>query len=130
MKLPSTNLVIFEMMINYLLLDKLVVPMEMEIGGWLDLYEMAEFMCLNRLMSICEQHICTLVQENNIEEIFNFSIQMQAEALTLYCADYVIKCMVNRDGKYCYNSSSCQSQNTALEIMYNLSRFDILQVKL
>ena len=40
-KLPSANLVVFEMITNYLLLDKLVVPIEMGVGSWMELYEMA-----------------------------------------------------------------------------------------
>ncbi len=40
-KLPSANLVVFEMVTNYLLLDKLVVPLEMGVGSWIELYEMA-----------------------------------------------------------------------------------------
>ena len=81
-------------------------------------------------MTICEQHICSLVHEDNCDEIFNFSIEMQAETLALYCADYLIKCMVNREDRYFYEDSPCQSRNNVLEAMYNLSRFDILQVKL
>ena len=72
-----------------------------------------------------------MVHEDNCSEIFNFSIQVQAQALTLYCADYLIKCMVNRhDDKYSYQPTSCHLQNQALDAMYTLSRFDILQVKL
>lgn len=48
---------------NYLLLDKLVVPRDMGAGSWMELYEMAEFLCLGRLMTICEQQLCTLVHE-------------------------------------------------------------------
>ena len=66
-KLPTANLVIFEMVVNYLLLDKLVVPVEMGVGSWVELYEMAEFLCLGRLMTICEQHICSLVTEGNCD---------------------------------------------------------------
>lgn len=73
-KLPNANLVVFEMITNYLMLDKLVVPTEMGVGSWIELYEMAEFLCLGRLMTICEQHICSLVHEENCDEIFNFSL--------------------------------------------------------
>lgn len=52
-RLSNTNLVIFEMIVNYLLLDRLVVPSDMGIGSWMELYEMAEFLCLGRLMTIC-----------------------------------------------------------------------------
>lgn len=48
----------------------------------------------------------------------------------MYCADYLIKCMVNRQDRYFYDEYSCQSKNEVLEVIYNLARFDILQVKL
>ena len=40
-KLASNNLVVFEMIVNYLLVDKLVVPLDMGIGSWMELHEMA-----------------------------------------------------------------------------------------
>lgn len=57
-------------------------------------------------------------------------MEVQAETLALYCADYLIKCMVNRQDRYFYDEYSCQSKNEVLEVIYNLARFDILQVKL
>ena len=65
--LPTTNLVVFEMVINYLLLDKLVIPVDMGVGSWMELYEMAEFLCLGRLMTMCEQQICSMVHEENCD---------------------------------------------------------------
>lgn len=55
---------------------------------------------------------------------------MQIETLSLHCADFLIKCMVNREDKFFYEETNCEAKNNVLEVMYNLSRFDILQVKL
>lgn len=41
LKLNSNNLVIFEITLNYLLLDKLIVPVDMDLFSWMELYEMA-----------------------------------------------------------------------------------------
>lgn len=60
----------------------------------------------------------------------NFSLEMQIETLSLHCADFLIKCMVNREDKFFYEETNCEAKNNVLEVMYNLSRFDILQVKL
>lgn len=59
-----------------------------------------------------------------------FSLEMEMETLALFCADFSIKCMVNRDDRFCYEETNCEAKNNILEVMYNLSRFDILQVKL
>lgn len=48
----------------------------------------------------------------------------------MFCADFLIKCMVNREDKFFYEETNCEAKNNVLEVMYNLSRFDILQVKL
>jgi hypothetical protein len=60
----------------------------------------------------------------------SFSLDMQIETLALYCADFLIKCMMNKNEKLFYEESHNESKNNVLEIMYNLSRFDILQMKL
>lgn len=61
LNLNSNNLVILEIMLNYLLLDKVVVPVDMGIYSWMELFEVADYFCLDRLKLICEQQICSLV---------------------------------------------------------------------
>ncbi len=51
----------FEIALNYLLLDKVIVPVEMGLYSWMELYEMADYLCMDRLKTICEQQICNLV---------------------------------------------------------------------
>lgn len=92
----TNNLVVFEIVLNYLLIDKLVVPVDMGLFSWMELYEMAEYFCVNRLMVLCEQQICGFVNEKNCDQIMGFSLEMQMETLALFCADFLIKCMVNR----------------------------------
>lgn len=38
LKLNTNNLVIFEIALNYLLLDKLVIPADMGLYSWMELY--------------------------------------------------------------------------------------------
>ena len=53
-------------------------------------------------MLLCEQQICGFVNDKNCDEIMAFSLELEMETLALYCADFLIKCMVNREDRFCY----------------------------
>ena len=60
----------------------------MGVFSWLELYEMADYLCLKRLKSACELQIMNLINEQNYLEVLTLSLSMQINTLALYCADY------------------------------------------
>ena len=98
--LENNNIVLFEILLNYLLLDHIVIPKNMSYQNWMELYELAECFCLGRLMIICEQQICHQIADETCSNIIEFGLKNQIESLALSCADYIIKSMVNKEDKY------------------------------
>ena len=97
----------------------------------MQLYKLAEYYSLKRLMIICEQQICNSISEETCNSIFDFGLNNQIETLFLCCSDYMIKCMVNKEDKYELEElTMAQSKGYILDYMYNLSKFDIRQVEL
>ena len=65
------------MMLNYLLLDYVIVNKEkMGFKGWMKLCRMAEMYCLGRLLSICEQYLCSIVNEDNYKILMEFALDL------------------------------------------------------
>lgn len=116
---------------NFLLLDFVIIPENMNYRNWIELYELAEFFCLRRLVVVCEQQICNHISDETCSDIIEFGLKNRIETLALSCADYIIKSMVNKEDKYQLElAAKTESKDKILEYMYNLSRFDILQVRL
>ena len=114
------------------MIDLVVIPEKMSFRNWMELYVLAEYFCLERLLSICEQQICNEISDESCHAILEFGLRNSIETLSLSCADYMIKCMVNKEDKYELDEglSKIEAKDHILEYMYNLSRFDILQVRL
>ena len=70
----APNIVLFEILLNYILVDKVVVPTHMSSYSWFELYSLADYFCLGRLMSICEKELCLLVDEHNCEQILECAV--------------------------------------------------------
>jgi hypothetical protein len=45
--------------------------------SWMELFEMADYFCIEKLKNICEQQICSFVNEINCDEVMNFSLELQ-----------------------------------------------------
>ena len=67
--LEHNNIVILEVLVNYLLLDHVVVPENMSYHNWMELYKLAEYFCLSRLSVICEHQICNRISDKTCNAI-------------------------------------------------------------
>lgn len=68
------NIIVYEILLNYLQLDLLVVPAQIDESLWMVLFELAEYYCLGRLMAICENMLISKVTDCNCEEIMLFAL--------------------------------------------------------
>ena len=57
-------------MLNYLLLELVIVPEEMSYHYWMKLYEIAEYFVLDKLVKICLHQICSKISEDTCNSIF------------------------------------------------------------
>ena len=132
--IPHNNIIIFEIMLNYLLMDYVVVPNEMTYKDWAQLCTLAETYCLGRLLSICEQQLCHRVTEDNFMQMMEFALDLEMDILALWCADYQIKIMVNKDEAYQEATTESPEMKIkkefVLKMVYEMLRFDILQTRL
>ena len=75
--LEHNNIVILQVLLNYLLLDHVVVPENMSYHNWMELYKLSEYFCLARLSVICEHQICNQISDKTCNTILEFGLKNQ-----------------------------------------------------
>ena len=70
--IPS-NIVLFEILVNFMMYNYLVVPESMTCQSWIELYELADYFSLTNIKEIIVHYLETLITEGTVGEIFAFS---------------------------------------------------------
>lgn len=70
--LPCGNIVLFEILLNYLLLGHLIVPYGMSHQSWIELYRLANYFSLKILEQVCLGQIHGKLTLTNVDEIMKF----------------------------------------------------------
>ena len=64
--LPSNNIVLFEILVNFLIYGFVTVPQDMSFESWSELYRFADYFCLTQLKETCSFKLNTLLTERNV----------------------------------------------------------------
>jgi hypothetical protein len=97
---------------------------------WMKLYEIAEYFVLDKLVKICLHQICSKISEDTCNSIFEFGVRYKIEVLCLSCADFIIKCKGSKLDQFQPEAVKLKEKERFILKMYNLSKFDILQIQL
>lgn len=89
--LSKEYFIVFDILINYLQHDFLLVPQSFSIQSWMELCELSDYFSVGRLKNICENQLCHQIVVENLKVLSNFSIEYSLEHLAMHCADYQIK---------------------------------------
>ena len=128
--LPVENIVLFEVLVNYLLLDLLVVPSSMSHRNWIELFRLANFFSLQKLEYACECQIHSKMSASNVDEVAEFARQEGLEELSQLCANFKVRSMEkNMVEIFTYNILELSEFQTDkyLKRAYDLRRFEINQ---
>ena len=60
----KTCIIIFEVLVNYLAIGRVVISKEFALDHWTELIQLAEYYSLNHLKDICEQELFVHVHQN------------------------------------------------------------------
>ena len=69
--IPS-NIVLFEILVNFMMYNYLIVPESMTCQSWIELYELADYLSLSNIKEIIVFYLETLITEATVGEIFAF----------------------------------------------------------
>jgi hypothetical protein len=83
--------IVVDILLNFLMMNVVVVPTDFTTQAWMDLTELAEYFCLDSLKGICESQLCGKVHKDNTSELEVFSDQMNLSNLSLHCANFELK---------------------------------------
>lgn len=85
------NAVVIEIAFNFLIHGLLIVPNSMKLKDWMNLYEVADYFVLENLKNVVIYCIWSKVEQNNIDEVLNFSMNENLDELAASCAKLKIK---------------------------------------
>ena len=63
--LPNHFSIVVDILLNYGMMGVVVVPVDFTAGAWMELAELAEYFCMEDLMSICESQLCSRLHSDN-----------------------------------------------------------------
>lgn len=65
LSLPKGYSIVIDILLNFLMMNVVVVPSDFTTQAWMDLAELAEYFCLDSLKGICESQLCSKVHKDN-----------------------------------------------------------------
>jgi hypothetical protein len=91
LSIPNGNIVGFEIVLNYLLIGMLVVPADMPLQAWAELYEIADYCALFELKHIVVHAIWSKIDDFSVDAVMEFGGRENLQELTLACARLKIR---------------------------------------
>ncbi len=67
--LAKNYTIVVDILLNYLMMGVVVVPVDFSTQAWMELAELSEYFCLDSLKSICENQLCSKVQQDNSSDL-------------------------------------------------------------
>jgi hypothetical protein len=115
-----------DILLNYLMMGVVVVPVDFSTQAWMELAELGEYFCQDSLKSICENQLCSKVQQENSGELEAFGQKMSLENLSLHCASFELKHSLKANE---LKKKVAASRETAAKShfmrLYNTVKFDL-----
>lgn len=68
--------IVLEMILNGLMLGAMPVPKDYSLDGWIELTEIADYLCLEDIKNMCEIQLCGRVGESNVQILSDFAEKM------------------------------------------------------
>lgn len=83
--------IVIEMLLSGLMLGAMPVPKDYSIDGWMELLEVAEYLCLEDIKKICENQLCGRVGETTVQSLSAFASKMDLYQLGIQCGSYWVR---------------------------------------
>lgn len=97
---PESNVQVLEIFLIYLQTGYVVIPDNFNDHSWMEMGTLADYFCLERLQTICEQQLCHKLSQTTFKSIFRFALQTRMNTLAERCAEMYIKASVDRENSY------------------------------
>jgi hypothetical protein len=125
---------VFQVLLNYLQNDLLVLPAGLDEHCWMFLYQLAEYFCLQRLTAVCEMELITKLTHTNCEHILDYSLVHNLPVLSLHSAEHLFRCLLETGNQEYLQSLKekilINNKERLLSKILELLRFDLLQIEL
>ena len=124
--LAKNYTIVADILLNYLMMGAVVVPVDFTTQAWMELAELSEYFCLDSLKNICENQLCSKVNQDNVSELEAFSQRIPLENLCLHCANFELKQSVKSNdlSKKVKASRDAVSKRHFIRL-YNTVKFDL-----
>lgn len=123
----------FDILINYLMIGTVVVPSNFSLESWMELAQMADYLCLTHLRSICEAQLCTRIELSNLSRLQQFTEKLELSNLALHCANFELRrtprpreLKQKMAGLQKIHRKSCEIGSSYVFQLYETLKFDLL----